>query len=52
MYSAKLADKIILLQKGQILETGTHEELISKKGSIMNSIHYKPENIRVSDLDL
>lgn len=32
MYSAKLADKIILLQKGEILETGTHEELVSKKG--------------------
>lgn len=26
MCSAKLADKIILLQKGQILETGTYEE--------------------------
>lgn len=32
MYSAKFADKIILLSNGEILEMGTHEELMNKKG--------------------
>lgn len=29
---ARLADRIIVMKKGQILEEGTHEELIRKKG--------------------
>lgn len=32
MYSAKLADKIILLSQGRILEMGSHKELINQKG--------------------
>ncbi|MCH7409604.1 ABC transporter ATP-binding protein/permease [Belliella sp. DSM 111904] len=30
--SAKLADKIIVLNEGQVVEQGTHEDLLSKKG--------------------
>ncbi len=32
MYSTKFADKIVLLNNGELLEIGTHEELMNKKG--------------------
>jgi ATP-binding cassette subfamily B protein len=31
--SAKLANKIIVLGDGEIVESGTHESLIAKKGT-------------------
>jgi len=31
--TVKNADKIIVLEKGELIEEGTHEELVSKKGS-------------------
>lgn len=36
MYSSRLAQKIILLQKGEILEIGNHEELMNKRGKYYN----------------
>ena len=33
LYNAKFADKIVLMSKGKILESGTHNDLINKKGT-------------------
>jgi len=32
------ADQIIVLEKGNIIELGTHEELVAKKGSYFSLI--------------
>ena len=31
--TVKNADKIIVLEKGELIEEGTHEELVKKKGA-------------------
>lgn len=38
MCSAKLADKIILLSNGKIIEQGSHSELMAKKQNYYNYV--------------
>lgn len=52
MYSSKLANRIILLQKGEILENGTHEELINKKGKYYNLYSLQAKKYINKDVDL
>ena len=40
------ADKIIVLQKGEILESGTHQELLKKKGYYYNLYRLQYEGDR------
>lgn len=37
------ADKILVIDKGRIIEQGTHEELINKKGAYYNTIYSQKE---------
>ncbi|VAW15064.1 Bacteriocin/lantibiotic efflux ABC transporter, permease/ATP-binding protein, partial [hydrothermal vent metagenome] len=36
--TVKKADQIVVLEKGQIVETGTHKELVAKKGEYFNLV--------------
>lgn len=36
--TVKNADKIIVMDKGRIIESGTHESLIGKKGAYFNLV--------------
>ena len=38
------ADKIIVIDDGQIIEEGTHEELMLNKGYYYNTLHCKSSN--------
>ena len=62
--TVKNCDKIIVMDKGKIIEQGTHKELISKKGKYYNlwemqqgnfSVQYKEEKdkqvLEVEDMD-
>jgi ATP-binding cassette subfamily B protein len=42
------ASKIIVLDKGEVKEIGTHEELISREGTIKNCISCNLKNISQS----
>ncbi len=50
MSSAKLTDKIILLDNGQICENSTHSKLMENKKSISICIPYKLKNMLKSNL--
>ncbi|MEK3886297.1 ATP-binding cassette domain-containing protein [Bacillus sp. FSL K6-3431] len=41
--SARLADKIILLQSGQLMEIGSHDELVLKNGHYSAMYHLQAE---------
>jgi ATP-binding cassette subfamily B protein len=36
--TVKNADQIVVLEKGEIAETGTHKELVKKKGAYFNLV--------------
>jgi ATP-binding cassette subfamily B protein len=36
--TVKNADQIVVLEKGEIAETGTHKELVEKKGAYFNLV--------------
>ncbi|MGH7901925.1 MAG: hypothetical protein ACRENZ_09330, partial [Thermodesulfobacteriota bacterium] len=42
------ADRIIVINKGEIFETGTHSELLEKKGIYYNLYHLQSEVNRIS----
>jgi len=43
--TVKKADKILVLKKGKIIEQGTHQELIEKKGEYFNFYFLQQENL-------
>ncbi|SFR87019.1 ABC transporter ATP-binding protein [Anaeromicropila populeti] len=47
--SAKMADKIIVLDKHQIVESGTHEELMKKKGKYQEMFMKQAQWYKTSD---
>lgn len=44
--SARIADKIFFLENGQIKESGSHDELIAKKGSYAKMFELQAKNYR------
>lgn len=44
MSSARMADRILFLEHGRIVEQGTHEELIRKKGRYAEMFHLQAKN--------
>lgn len=48
MYITKLADKIILLDKGQLIEEGSFEELIKLKKEFYNMYKLQSDSYSIS----
>lgn len=48
--SAVLADKVLLMDKGEIVETGTHDELIKKNGKYADMFRRQAENYLGSEV--
>ena len=48
MSSARMADRILFLENGHILEQGTHEELIEKNGRYAEMFHLQAKNYQDS----
>ena len=48
------ADKILVMDKGEIVETGKHNELIQRNGMYKEiyDLQLKPANMKMSELDL
>lgn len=44
MSSARMADRILFLEHGQIVEEGTHEELLAKNGRYASMFHLQAQN--------
>lgn len=44
MSSARMADRILLLEHGKIVEEGTHEELMAKNGRYASMFHLQAQN--------
>ena len=44
MSSARMADRILFLEHGQIVEEGTHDELMEKGGRYATMFHLQAQN--------
>lgn len=44
MSSARMADRILFLEHGQIIEQGTHQELMKKNGRYAKTFHLQAQN--------
>lgn len=44
MSSARMADRILFLENGHIVEEGTHEELLEKNGRYAEMFHLQAMN--------
>jgi ATP-binding cassette subfamily B protein len=49
--SAVLADRVLLMENGEIAECGTHAELMKKGGKYANMFHRQAENYLGSEVE-
>jgi ATP-binding cassette subfamily B protein len=48
LYTTTLSDKIILLENGEIIEMGTHEQLMDNKGKYADLYNATTENYKIN----